>query len=318
MTPLNLWTFHKGVNPSRYDPNATEKTIEHLKSKGYDVTWNDMGGTVNYTNAGDVYKVDYGSLVIFENPETLKFKVYDFGDYPKGTIELCKFKNFDGAVIGQYNPKLWENHPNVIAGHYPETHWLFGITNYEDVQNYRNSIPLDNRVYWRGSVYENTGQARYDGCRQSLRILNSIMSDKLLSFNSSPIPFDHYINESLNYKLCLSFGGGGGYSCGDYCFRDIEMYGLGIPVLRPKYHIQAHTPLIPDYHYVSVDIDDCINENFRVIDPTKVAIRLLDRYNTIINDTEFLNFVSNNARQWYVDVLSYPNVINNLLGLLNL
>jgi hypothetical protein len=36
------------------------------------------------------------------------------------------------------------------------------------------------------------------------------------------------------------------------------------------------------------------------------------------NDNEFLDFISKNARKWYLDNLSFPNITNNLIKLLKL
>lgn len=304
----------------------TQNTIEHLQNHGHKVKWLDWEGAPNtiYQNENNKAVIDYGSLVIFEDDNTKKFKTYDFGDMPKGTVKLSKFKNFSGAVIGQYNERLWDElienkelRHRVVSGHYPETYWQFGITNFPAVQEFRKTTPLYNQLYWRGSVYENTGKPEYDGSRDSLKSLYNIHPFKL-HFNPYPIPFDSYIQEAILHKICLGFGGGGGYCCGDFCFRDIEMFGLGIPLLRPEFHVKSYKPLVPNYHYISVKINDCIDERFRITNPTEVANRIIKKYDEVINDLTYLSNIADNARQWYVNTISYPNIVNNLLVQLDL
>jgi hypothetical protein len=38
----------------------------------------------------------------------------------------------------------------------------------------------------------------------------------------------------------------------------------------------------------------------------------------VIEDTEFLEFVKNNAKKWYENNISYPKITYNIIKLLNL
>ena len=98
------------------------------------------------------------------------------------------------------------------------------------------------------------------------------------------------------------------------------MFGIGIPILRPKFNVETKDPLIPNVHYISIDIDDCLNDQFRIKPECEheVSYRISQTYTKYINDFSFLDYVSKNAKQWYDDNIKYPNNINNILSSLNL
>jgi len=77
------------------------------------------------------------------------------------------------------------------------------------------------------------------------------------------------------------------------CHRDMEILGLGNVLLRTKFVTQFHEPLIPDVHYVAVDV-----ENFK--DHKTIADKLISKYNEIKDKPDFLDFVGKNAREWYL------------------
>jgi hypothetical protein len=320
MKKLNIYTFHRGIPNHRFDAHNTNE-MKKILSKQYEVNHYDMNGgdEYRYKNDCDVL-INQGSIVIFEFDDTKKFKTFDFGDAPTLTLQLSKSKNFIGAAIGQYNKDLWDRYvtDNYIRSQikpsvYPETCWNFGLENYDAISEYRNSIELDKRLYWRGSVYRNPNMVEFNR-RLAIQILNSKMDQ--FYFGDGPLMFDDYIKEVMQFKLCLGFGVGGGYACGDFCLRDIEMYGMGIPTIRPKYAVQSDDVLIPDFHYISVDCE--FDETYRYKNPELLADKIIERYNTVIDDEEYLKFISNNAREWYIKNATGPNITNKIVDILEL
>jgi len=319
MKKIKLYSFHKGIAPYRFDHNNTIAIINELQQRGYIVDWIENVGDGNTTYAE--VSINHGSILIFEY-EDMTFKTYDFGDHPSLTVELSKNPNFIGAVIGQYNSKFWDNictntnlRKNIIGGPYPDTIWQLG-TNYDTVQLHRNSISLDQRLYWRGSLYNIGVDERYLGVRKSLEILPNYLTESELYFGASPLPFEQYLQESFQFKLAFSIGGGGGATCGDLCFRDIEMFGLGIPLMRPLLIVENYEPLIPNFHYISVNAE--FDDKYRYINPEKLSEQIALRYREVINDNEFLNFIKNNAKTWYENNIAYPKITYNILNGLDL
>jgi len=323
MKSLKIYTFIRKLNPQRFDYSCFIHLVEHLEKRGYKVERIELDGDDGFVYKNDCeVMINQGSISIFEY-EDGGFKVWDCGDHPNLTLQLHKSKNFMGAAIGQYNKKLWddtiptsfEKRMNIVPGIHFEQFWQYGVINYDNVQEYRKNITLDNRLLWRGSLYENCpNQNEYQG-RRYISHLTKELGDKF-AFGDGPLPFDEYIHEAIHFKLVLDSGVGGGYCCGDYCFKDAEMYGLGIPTIRPKYAIQPWIPLIPDYHYISIDVD--FDERFKYKNHEAISEKIAKRYNEVINDDDHLKYISDNARQWYMSVLSYPVVINNIINSLSL
>ena len=321
MRKLNVYSFHRNIDSFRFDAHNTHNLIEQL-SKRYDVVWHNKDGSdhFHYINDCDVL-INQGSILIFEFDDTKEFMTFDFGDSPSLTVSLSKSSKFIGASIGQYNKKLWDDvisnpivREKIKPSVYPETCWNFGIENFSQIQEYRNSIDLDTRLYWRGSTYKNHPNPQYNGVRDSIEHIYKMMPE--FYFGYHPIPFDNYIQESIGFKLVLGFGGGGGYLCGDFCFRDIEMFGLGIPVIRPKFVAETTDPLIPNVHYIAVDCE--FDDMFRYKNPEQLATDIVNRYNEVINDDELLSSVVNNARNWYIKNISSENITNKIMESLGL
>jgi hypothetical protein len=320
MNQINFYSFHKGIQPHRFDHNNSEALFNEI-SKHSEIVRYELTGDGSSEYRG--IPIDHGSILIFEDDSTKQFKVYDFGDHPYLTVKLSKLTKFAGAIIGQYNPKFWDKiHENkfirrtINPSIYPESVWELGVYNYDEVQEIRQTTKLDNRLHWRGSLYNVGVPSNYLGVRKTLEFLPSKLSSSQFHFGNSPLPFEQYIQEAINFKLALSIGGGGGAICGDFCLRDIEMFGLGIPLLRPKYIVETHDPLLPNYHYISVDAE--FDEDFKYSKPELLSKMIAQRYLEVIENDEFLDFVSKNARKWYLDNISYPNITNNLIKLLDL
>lgn len=310
---LNLYTFHRSVPQERFDYNNTSQLISLLQEK-YEVVWKNLDGSDNFI-FHDVL-INQGSIMIFEFDDTKEFKLWDVGDAPKITMQLCNSKKFIGASIGQYNKTLWDEYVkdpvlrnSIVKGPHFETMWQLGMTNYESVQEYRSSIKLDERLLWRGSLYNTNPNMPEYGGRTYIPILANILKENF-AFGTHPVRFDDYITEAVHFKLVMCSGVGGGYTCGDYCFRDAEMYGLGIPTIRPNYAIEFYVPLIPNVHYISIDAE--FDEKFKYKNQEKLAQEFAKRYTQVIKDDEYLKYIADNARQWYVDVLHHTKITNHV------
>lgn len=320
MRKLNLYSFHRNIRPHRFDHNNTISLINSLSEK-FEIIHHNLDGVDNFV-FNDI-NINYGSILIFEYDDTKKFKLYDFGDHPDLTVKLHMHPNFDGAILGQYNPYFWDKivsdlelRKKIKAGLYPESVWDLGLNNFYQIQQHRDSVNLDSRLYWRGSLYNYGVPANYLGVRKAIELLPSKLDKDKLYFEGNPISFEAYVSEAINFKLVLSIGGGGGAVCGDFCFRELDMFGLGIPVIRPKYITEVSDPLIPDYHYVSVEAE--FDSEFKYANPELLADRIIEKYLDVINDDNRLNQISSNARQWYIKNISSLGITTNLINLLEL
>lgn len=319
MRKLNFYSYHRGIAEHRFDHNNSI-ALQKALSTAYDVSRFEYEGNGEHIFQG--VAMTHGSILVFEHDDTKEFRVFDFGDNPQLTTKLANLPTFKGAVVGQYNPHYWDSiadrsvRHTITGGVYPETVWQFGELNYEAVQEYRNSIQLDKRLHWRGSLYNAGVPQEYLGVRKSIEVLSNYLTPQQFNMQGSPIQFNQYIQEALNFKLVLSIGGGGGAVCGDFCLRDIEMFGLGIPLIRPKYIVETIDPLIPDVHYIAVDAK--FDSSYRYADHEKLSQQIAKKYLEVIENSSMLTEVATNAKKWYTRNLGEANITTNLIKALGL
>jgi len=135
---------------------------------------------------------------------------------------------------------------------------------------------------------------------------------KNLITEANKLPYTDYLDLAITYKIGLSL------SAGNYevCPRDIEYMAIGLPMLRLEYINPLYPKLIPNFHYISID-----REDFFPKDPwidheggENYIDAYLNKFNEVKNDIEFLNFISKNAREYYVENCSPQNRTQKILN----
>lgn len=121
-----------------------------------------------------------------------------------------------------------------------------------------------------------------------------------------------YFYDIINYKVGLAIPG-----IAEFCHRDVEYLALGIPMMKFEYLNEINPPLIPNYHYISIDrIDDNISDER--IGGEVYRDLYIKRFLEVKDDYEFLNFISQNAREYYLRNIHPLNAVNTLLNTLEL
>lgn len=140
-------------------------------------------------------------------------------------------------------------------------------------------------------------------------VLDALASLGVLAVDpTQSLVYDRYLRELAGYRLALGLPG-----FGNLCHREIEAFGIGVPVLMPTHRNQTHEPLVPDVHYFGVDTDPEREPADRV------ASLLAARYREVINDDDRLDTISQNARAWYEGNVRQPASLDlglSILGLL--
>jgi hypothetical protein len=116
-----------------------------------------------------------------------------------------------------------------------------------------------------------------------------------------------YYKKINEYRVSLSFNGNG-----EFCLRDLESMGLGIPCLRSELKTQFYNPLIQDYHYINGG-RVCSNAWFTYSDSKieDIADEYINALELIIDDYDKLKNISSNGQQ-YFDSYSKPDYIIDL------
>lgn len=241
--------------------------------------------------------------MIIENKDTEEFVVMSVSDLLTGSVlnhssnPLCKkilFSQFDRIDLYRHlsNKKNEDKH----------SPWIYFPSNMFDIDSlydYRKSQTefVDKFCFWGTSIEYRSILAHFD----------SNLFD-----GGRPIgDFYGYSKKLLTYKVALSVAGRG-----EFCYRDIENFGMGIPILRFEYKNEMFNSLIPNYHYISVERpeDLPIDREGKEHHAKMIEKRFLE----VKDDYEFLNFISNNARKYYQDYLSMDGGINTTYQILGL
>lgn len=205
------------------------------------------------------------------------------------------------VLISQFNSQNIQSHidsTNIIK----YSPWIyFPCTTYDLEPYYEKRKSMNNfidKMYFRGTSISD---------RPIVTHINPQYLEGYHSIGGS----DVYFRDLINYKIGLSVAGRG-----ELCYRDIEYMCLGIPMLRFSYSCELNPKLIPNFHYISVDKpDDLLIDRIG----NESHARLLEkRFLEVKDNKEFLDFISNNARKYYINYLSSKNRIQHTIQLLNM
>lgn len=127
--------------------------------------------------------------------------------------------------------------------------------------------------------------------------INELKDSKYFYGGFEKISVPDYYEDIIKYKVGLSIKG-----IGDLCHRDFEYFGMGVPLMRKEFKNELNPPLIPNVHYIAVD------EN----------ISYVERFLEVKDDEKFLNFISNNAKNYFDSYIAHPKRINHIIRLLDI
>lgn len=183
--------------------------------------------------------------------------------------------------------------------------WIYFPSNEYDLNHYfdlrKQKTDLIDRMYFRGA----------ESYRPILKHLNS----ETYYGGGSIGGFYPYADELVNYKVALSLAGRG-----ELCYRDIENMAMGVPMLRFEYLSEMYEPLKPNFHYISVERPDNLKSWLKLDreGEKEHADMLTKRFLEVKDDKEFLDYVSQNAKDYYDNYLSPIASVEHTIKLLNL
>ena len=241
--------------------------------------------------------------MIIENYDTKEIKILSVSDdLTSAILNLQNSTYLSQVLVSQFHRQKILSHVHDINNHKKYNPWIYFPQNHYDYdQYYQYRLQQNNLIdkfYFRGTSLE------------SRSIIQNF--DGSLFEGGSPIGgFDTYAKDLLKHKMAFSIAGRG-----EFCYRDIECMAMGIPLIRFKYHSEMEPALIPDYHYISIDRPEgnIFDSQLR----SEHAGLIQDKFLQIKDDIELLNFVTTNARNYYVDNISGLNGVNHTVKLLDL
>lgn len=173
---------------------------------------------------------------------------------------------------------------------------------------YENKNLLGKNLHFRGWLWD---------FRKNL--IDGITSDDIKIFEKNAggqnFGFIEFLNDIKKHGVALSLPG-----ANEVCNRDIECFAIGVPVIRPTINVAYDDPLIPNYHYISCygSCDYTIDGNPKYTSYDDFKKNLLQTWNRVKNNKEYLEFVGNNGKKWFDKNCTINNNVDTVLKKLNL
>jgi len=270
----------------------------------------DQNSDIDFTfiNSGELsdrnsYSKNSAHMMTITNPDNGKYILLSFWDKT-----ICVFNKFlwdpskmvqllcsSGLNKEEYDNFFSRNPPDATPINYEQVVTPFTYFPYtiraariiEDIILKRNRNSLKDIMVFRGALYNERLFLK-----ENLKEHNDIIIDSIQeSYKDAP----EYLNEHLENLCALSING-----AAEICNRDIELFGLGMPVIRTELNLEFYNRLIPDYHYISAG--KCI---FRCgttfMDNNELKNNIIEKFNFYKNNKEQCLFIGENARRWYLE-----------------
>ena len=248
----------------------------------------------------------HGSLII-ENPINKKTIVLTYDDNPKNILiqkentgwDVSKIqKIYCVSTIGEIKKEKNILNINVDEIIEPFSYLVFR-TEFDKTfsdEFYLKKLPSHLRkeeLFFRGLSY---GEREF--------VMNNCTHPQITVTNKEYKNLPEYVNELIDYRCGLSFTG-----AAEICNRDMELMSLGIPIIRPYLNsTEFKDPLIPNVHYIAFG-GDTLNEKLD---------GLIKKWEEIKNNYEFLDYIGENGREWYLKNAKLDTQINLFINSINL
>jgi hypothetical protein len=271
----------------------------------------------NYTMvySSKEYKLLDCELLIYY-PETDTYKGISFADSHSPLIDFFIDRNKNGDLL------LFSQHANTDIYNKINQNFNFKFTWKASI--YVPSSPyfsLDEFYIKRTLKTELIDKFIFRGLVSSDSRTSAILLKENEWFTGPDIlhSIENYYDDIINYKVGLSLPG-----TGELCYRDIEYMAMGIPMMRFKYVTDLNPPLIPNYHYISIDRIDT-PEDFKFnggiiateqVGGERFVKEYIKRFLEVKDNTQFLKFISKNARKYYEDYLHSLTRLDHIISLL--
>jgi hypothetical protein len=228
--------------------------------------------------------------------------------YPGG-FSYLEYFNFKQISKNNLDIELPNNFEKIYQPFFYGPYFDCCYNEIENIYDSRKTIELKDNLIFRGWMWD-FRKKMVENLNQS----DILVFDK--NQNNQSLDYYDYLLELSKNKAALSLPGGT-----EICNRDIECFGIGVPVVRPALSVVYPEPLIPNYHYISTyqtcDYLD-VNSNPKYLSYDDFKKNLIYTWNTVKNNDEYMRFISNNARNWFVKNCTLTNNLKYVLNKINL
>lgn len=282
--------FHQQIE-EKLKVNFTYETINQFAARfGYSLD-NHSDSLFNWYN------------IIIYNTQTEKLFIHSWYDYANAMVEWCvkqKFNIVKFSAVSNIDNILVDKYPFIQ----PSVYYLEKWSDHTKIKDNRDNNKIMNKIYFAGLAHGIRQNILFK-LRQYKKIFDIyIKSEKFKQKNE-------YYNELSKYKYGLSLNG-----AANICYRDLELFGLGILNLRDSLKCLTANPLVENCHYINFIDSNFIEQilNNENIDH-EIEEKIIYLYDTL-HSKKYQDII-NNAKLWFNDnclPINQFNIIYNFLS----
>jgi hypothetical protein len=124
----------------------------------------------------------------------------------------------------------------------------------------------------------------------------------------------NYYEKMNSHALTLSFNGNG-----EWCIRDVESIGLGIPIVRSLMKTEFYGGFKPDIDYIKGSVaSDTAHYSYPMYTPKQIAEQFIETVENVINNEELLTNISKRNIEYYDNNLRIPKIVDKFFTIFDL
>jgi hypothetical protein len=237
---------------------------------------------------------------VIENADTGEFHVISVSDdFSHASLNEKENPFCKSILFSQFNPSKVKSHAGEFFYKYKP--WIYFQSLFDN---------LDMFYHKRQYIKEKSNTLFFKGTSIQDRSFLSHL-DKNYVTDFAPTNPNDYFNQLITHKLAISIDGRG-----EFCYRDVECFGCGVPIIRYEYESILSEPLIPNYHYISIPRPH--DMTLYRTGTKEHADKFMEKYFEVISNERLLAFISKNAREYYEKNLSLKPSLDKTYSILNL
>lgn len=245
--------------------------------------------------------------LILYNPKSGKFFIHSWYDYATEILEYSLQNNFDLVKFSCVS-NLTDNIIKKYSGKIDVTPSVYYLENWSDlklVDSFNQTKIKSKKCFFNGLSH---------GYREN--ILSALRTNDFfnIKIKTNPNHFQNkkeYFSELSSHKFGLSLNG-----AANICYRDLELFGLGVINLRQTLKSKTLNPLIDGVHYFEF-LDDNIVKS--IINNVDISQTLSLKIEKLMDETPeyVLNNMIGESTQWFINNCLPENqfkIINSFLN----
>jgi hypothetical protein len=246
------------------------------------------------------------NLVLY-NEKTEKFFIHSWYDYAPEVLKYAVENDFNVvkfSCVSNLSEKIIDYFKDTTIVQ-PSVYYVENWRDIEFILTTPEKSIRDKRAYFNGLNH---------GIREN--ILGALSQNEFFNLRTKVNP-EHfrqkndYYEEVSRHKFGLSLNG-----AANICYRDLELFGLGVLNLRQPLKSLTHEPLIKDVHYVEFIEDSLVQ---RILQREDVTNTINEKVEQILDfcDTQEYNEMILQSKNWFGRNCLPENQFNTIVSFLD-